>query len=98
MQIPRPSRRQCFQCRADPTPHVRPQSLLDLTLLGTASGDIQAYPSTAATPVASILNYTANENIANLALINTATVNAFTIRNASSGTVDFIIDTNGYFS
>jgi hypothetical protein len=75
-----------------------PALVINITAtLGTTSGDLQAYPSTAATPVASILNYAANENIANLALINTATGNAFTIKNSSSGTVDFIIDVNGYF-
>jgi len=30
LQVPPPSGRQCFQCRADPAPHVRPQSLLGL--------------------------------------------------------------------
>jgi hypothetical protein len=64
---------------------------------GTQSGYLQAYPSTATDPGTSILDYPANQNIANLALVNTATGNAFTINNRSSGSVDFIIDTNGYF-
>lgn len=75
-----------------------PSLILNLTAAeGASNGDLQAWPSSAATPLASILNYPANTNIANLALVNTATANSFTIKNQSAGSVEFIIDVNGYF-
>jgi hypothetical protein len=75
-----------------------PTLVLNITAtLGTTSGDLQAYPSSAAQPVCSILNYSPNQDIANLALVNTATANSFIIQNQSSGPVDIVIDTSGYF-
>jgi hypothetical protein len=64
---------------------------------GTANGVLQAYPSSAAEPSASIVNYTTGQTVNNLDLVNTATGNAFTLTNQSSGTLAYLVDISGYF-
>jgi hypothetical protein len=68
------------------------------TTLEGGNGVLQAYPASAARPTASIVDYiAAPQDAANLALVNTATANSFTIYNASPVATDVVIDTNGYF-
>jgi len=75
-----------------------PTLVLNITATDeSTSGDLQAFPSSAAQPISSILNYAAGVSIANLALVNTATSGSFIIQNQSSGTTDIIIDVSGYF-
>lgn len=72
--------------------------VVSFTVLGgTANGVLQAYPSSAAEPSASIVNYTTGQTVNNLDLVNTATGNAFTLTNQSSGTVNYLVDISGYF-
>jgi hypothetical protein len=72
--------------------------VLNITALGgTANGDIQAYPSSAPEPTASIVDYATGQTVNNLDLANTATGNAFTLTNQSSGTVNYLVDISGYF-
>ena len=71
--------------------------VLSFTALnGTTNGVLQAYPSSAAEPTASIVSYT-TQTVNNLDLVNTATGNAFTLTNQSSGTVNYLVDISGYF-
>jgi len=71
--------------------------VLSFTALnGTTNGVLQAYQSSAAEPTASIVSYT-TQTVNNLDLVNTATGNAFTLTNQSSGTVNYLVDISGYF-
>jgi hypothetical protein len=72
--------------------------VVSFTALGsTANGVLQAYPSSAAEPSASIVNYTTGQTVNNLDLVNTAPSSAFTFTNQSSGTVAYLVDISGYF-
>lgn len=72
--------------------------VLNFTALGgTSNGVLQAYPSSAAEPIASIVNYATGQTVNNLDLVNTATGNAFTLTNQSGGTVNYLVDISGYF-
>lgn len=48
-------------------------------------------------PTSSIVNFIAGQDAANLALVYTGTDNSFNIYNSSSGTVQVVVDTDGYF-
>jgi hypothetical protein len=75
-----------------------PTLILNITVTDPAdAGFLQAYPSSAALPTASIVNFATGETVPNLALVNTSDEDSFTIYNDSAGTVQFIIDANGYF-
>lgn len=79
-------------------PADNPTLILNITATDpTDNGDLQAYPSSVPQPSSSLVNFAAGETVPNLALVNTATGNAFTITNQSSGTTDIVVDTNGYF-
>jgi hypothetical protein len=75
-----------------------PTLVVNITVTAPAvGGDLQAYPGSATLPLASIVNFAAEETVANLALLNTTNENSFNIYNSSAGTVQFIVDTDGYF-
>jgi hypothetical protein len=76
-----------------------PTLVLNITVTDPADGGfLNVYPSSSATqPDTSLINYAAGQTVPNLALVNTATSNAFTIYNNSAGTVQVIVDANGYF-
>ncbi len=67
------------------------------TTLEGGNGVLQAYPASAARPTASIIDFMGDQDVANLALLNTATANSFTIYNSSAVATQVVIDTNGYF-
>jgi Concanavalin A-like lectin/glucanases superfamily len=76
-----------------------PTLVLDIvaTEATAPGGYLVAYPAAAAMPDTSLLSFVADGEDANLALVNTATSNASTIDNQSAGTVQVVVDTNGYF-
>jgi Concanavalin A-like lectin/glucanases superfamily len=75
-----------------------PTLVLNITVTGPADGGyLQAYPGSAARPTSSIVDFAAGETVANLALVNTSDGNSFTVLNDSAGTVQLVIDTDGYF-
>jgi hypothetical protein len=76
-----------------------PTLILSITALApTASGYLKAQPSSTPSSGTATVNFTSGQTAGNLALVNTATGNAFTIGNASSAAEQVIADTNGYFS
>jgi hypothetical protein len=75
-----------------------PTLILNITATQAAGGGfLQAYPASAARPSASIVDFISGQDAANLALLNTATANSFTIDNSSGGAVQVVVDTSGYF-
>jgi len=72
---------------------------LDLNITvtqGTAIGDLNIYPDGQPT-TASAINWAANQNIANLNVAAASNGNKIDIHNTSSGTVQVIVDVDGYF-
>jgi hypothetical protein len=68
--------------------------------LESANGYLEAWPTSAGSVVSSILNFGSDQNIANMALMNTNSDNSFRVSNPAGGTTnttDIIVDTNGYF-
>jgi hypothetical protein len=75
-----------------------PTLVLNITVTAPAdSGFIVAYPASATLPDTSSIDFAASETVPNLALVNTATSNAFAIYNNSAGTIQVVVDCNGYF-
>jgi hypothetical protein len=64
---------------------------------GSSGGDLIVYPAGTSRPGTSNLNYNEGQTIANLAIAATGDGTA-DIYNASSGTVQVIVDCSGYFS
>lgn len=62
-----------------------------------AHGRALAYPSSAAEPSASIVNYSTGQAVTNPGLVNPAAGNAFTLADQSSGTVNCLAGISGYF-
>jgi hypothetical protein len=75
-----------------------PTLVVNLTAtICAAGGYLTAYPAADALPGASSLNFGAGQTIPNLVLIGTQNNNSFDVYNSSTGTVDIVADTNGYF-
>jgi hypothetical protein len=75
-----------------------PTLVLNITVTDPADGGwVEAYPGSAALPTASIIDFASGETVPNLALVNTSDDNSFSVYNGSAGTVDFVVDTSGYF-
>jgi hypothetical protein len=75
-----------------------PTLVLNITVTDPADGGwVEAYPGSAALPTASIIDFASGETVPNLALVNTSDDNSFAVYNGSAGTVDFVVDTSGYF-
>jgi hypothetical protein len=75
-----------------------PTLVLNITAVApTTSGYLTAYPAQASGTGTSVLNFAANQTIADVGLIYTANANSFIIGNGSAGTVDYLLDINGYF-
>ena len=64
-----------------------------------AVGNLTLYPGNAEAPIASTLNYLHGVTRANNAVVALAVdaSGTITVRNASAGTVHFVLDVNGYF-
>lgn len=70
---------------------------VNVTVTGpTAAGFLTVYPKGNPTPVASNLNYTRGQTVANLVISGLGPDGAITIFN-SAGTADVIVDVNGWF-
>ncbi len=85
---------------ADPTNILADDPTLVLNIIATqsaAGGWLAAYPGTAVRPNVSIVNFAAGVTADNLALVGTSSNNSFNIANGSSGAVQVVVDTNGYF-
>jgi hypothetical protein len=66
---------------------------------GTTNGVIDAYPGGTTAPTASNLNWTTDQDIANLALTPTGTTTGtIAVTNQDTGTVQLVIDSSGYFA
>ncbi|MFD9123421.1 right-handed parallel beta-helix repeat-containing protein [Kitasatospora sp. NPDC059571] len=65
---------------------------------GTGNGFLTAYPSGQSTPVASNLNYTAGQTIANAVVVPVGPDGKIRIHNGSYGSTDVIVDVVGYYS
>ncbi|HVB41822.1 MAG TPA: DNRLRE domain-containing protein [Streptosporangiaceae bacterium] len=77
---------------------VNPTLVLNVTVVdGTSSGYLTIYPDGTSKPSTSNMDYAAAEVVANLALAATGGGTA-DIYNASSGTVQVVVDCLGYFS
>ena len=63
----------------------------------TAQGYLTVYPAGGAPPLASNLNWTAGQTVANLAVVQVSSAGAITIHNAS-GSVQVVVDLQGYFA
>jgi hypothetical protein len=75
-----------------------PTLVLNITVTLPADGGfLVEYPGTASLPNASIIDFAAGETVANLALVNSASNNSFNLYNSSGGTVQVVVDTDGYF-
>ena len=83
------------QITTSPTPTYA----LQLTVAaGTAAGELTAYPDPT-NPLTSNVNWTTNQIISNLALVQPGSDNTIDLYNGSlSGSVQLIIDTSGYFA
>jgi hypothetical protein len=85
------------QCAIPPTATA---VSLNLTVTGaTGLGHLTVYPSGAAIPLASTINFGAGQTRANNAIVPLGTGGAIEVfcGQASGNTVDLIIDVNGYF-
>jgi hypothetical protein len=76
-----------------------PTLVLNITVTQPADGGfLVEYPGTASLPNASIIDFAAGQTVPNLALVNSAANNSFNIYNNSGGTVQIVVDTDGYFA
>lgn len=64
----------------------------------TAAGYLTVYPTGAARPTTSSLNFTPGQTISNLVVVNVGASGRVTFYNGSSGTVDVIADLSGSYS
>ncbi|MDA8332919.1 MAG: putative Ig domain-containing protein [Candidatus Dormibacteraeota bacterium] len=72
--------------------------LMNVTVTDTtAASYLTAYPSGASLPTASNLNWTAGETVANRVVVPVGSNGGVTLYN-HTGTVDVIVDVNGYFT
>jgi len=62
----------------------------------TRSSDLEVYPAGTATPTVSNLNWTAGETVANLVIVPVGALGQVTLYN-DLGTVDVVVDLEGYF-
>jgi len=71
----------------------------NLTLTqGTAAGDVRLYPAGIATPPVSVINYVAAQTRANNGIVGLGVAGDFVVRSdQQTGTVQVILDVNGYF-
>jgi hypothetical protein len=63
-----------------------------------SQGFLNVFPSGATEPATSNVNFNAGQTIANLVLVPVSSAGQITIANHSTGTVQFIVDVQGYFS
>ena len=72
---------------------------LNVTVTGpTAPGDLRIYPTGVALPLVSAINYDAGQTRANNAVAILGTAGAIDVRcDQGAGSVDLIVDVNGYF-
>jgi uncharacterized repeat protein (TIGR01451 family) len=73
---------------------------VNLTVTGaTAPGNLRLYPADVAVPLVSTINFTAGVTRANNAIVSAAADGSVSIKvkNTSVGTVEFVLDVNGYF-
>jgi Concanavalin A-like lectin/glucanases superfamily len=80
---------------------ANPTLVLNITATNpTSNGDLLVYPGNQTTlPTASALNWATSQTVANLNIAASAAGNGINLSDqATSGTVDLIIDTDGYFA
>jgi hypothetical protein len=64
----------------------------------TSIGLITAYPDQTSLPIASNINYAANENVPNMVVVKVGADGKFDLHNTSTGTVQLIADLEGCYS
>ncbi len=62
-----------------------------------AAGYATAYPTGTALPTVSALNFTAKQTVANLSIVRVGTNGSITVRNASPGATQIVLDVYGFF-
>ena len=76
-----------------------PTLVLNVTVTQPSGGGVlYIYPGGQTVPTASALNWTTNQTAANLSIAASATNNIINFYNNSPGTIQLIVDTNGYFN
>lgn len=71
---------------------------VNVTVVGpTEAGDLRLYPAGTTPPLASTINYSAGQVRANNAVIRVSATGIEVLVDQATGTVDFILDVNGYF-
>jgi hypothetical protein len=73
---------------------------VNVTVAGaTASGNLRLYAAGVAVPLASTINFSAGRTRANNAIVAGSADGSVevSVKNASAGTVELILDVNGYF-
>jgi hypothetical protein len=63
----------------------------------SAKGNLVVYRGDEAAPTASLLNYTPTTARSNNAIVQMAPDGSLGVLNRQAGTVDFVLDVNGYF-
>lgn len=81
-------------------PASNPSLVLNVTVTSpTAIGVLSVYPhSLGARPTGSALNWASGQTVANLSLATSTSGGGIDLYNNSTGTIQLIIDTNGYFA
>lgn len=81
-------------------PASNPSLVLNVTVTSpTASGVLSVYPhSLGAPPTGSALNWASGQTVANLSLATSTSGGGVDLFNNSTGTIQLIVDTNGYFA
>ncbi len=66
--------------------------------LATAQGNLRVYPAGVASPLVSVINYLADQNRANNGVVGLGATGDFVVESGqATGTVQVIVDVNGYF-
>jgi hypothetical protein len=72
---------------------------VNVTVVGpTAAGDLRFFPADQSTPISTALNFAAGQTRTNNAILGLSWgAGTATVQNDSAGTVDLIVDVNGYY-
>jgi hypothetical protein len=85
---------------ADPVSVVAddPALVVNVTVTGPGNpGFLRVWPGDQTAPGTSVVTFSPSQTIASLALVSTTNQNSFNIANASAGSTNVILDTDGYF-
>jgi len=78
-------------------PTAKALSVNVTAVAATVAGNLVIYPGNESAPGASLLNFPATTARANNAIVKLASDGTVNVLNRAAGTVDFVLDVNGYF-